>query len=335
MSLSLSHLIIHQLKKTADGELVVQLREQQLEHSAATAEFVSQLHQIYMSKEAKGFGHFTAESEFANLLTRMRQGALDFLSFSTIATAKLKDELCKYPFADEGTLVLAQYRALASEYLFIGLLDCKSSMKLTADLDLSSTDYLDLPTMSIAACIDLCSWESGAGSNRYLTYIKGRVGRKVADFFLDFMQAEVGLDPKAQNTLLVQAVEEYCTQAQFSNEEKQQCRQQLHDYASTQLKAGEELKIETLAQTLAPSPAGDFAQFAKEQSYDLEESFPADRAVVRKLTKFVGSGGGVSINFDSLLLGERIAYDPQTDTLTLKGTPPNLRDQLKRYLEQQ
>ncbi|MGL5335126.1 MAG: nucleoid-associated protein YejK [Enterovibrio sp.] len=334
MSLSLSHLIIHQLKKTDSGELVVQLREQLLEHSSATTDFVSQLHQIYTSKEAKGFGQFAPESEFANLLTRMRQGALDFLSFSTIATAKLKDELCKYPFADEGTLVLAHYHALASEYLFIGLLDCKSSMKLTADLNLSSTDYLDLQTMSIAACIDLSTWESASGSNRYLTYIKGRVGRKVADFFLDFMQAQVGLDPKAQNTLLVQAVEEYCVQAQMSHEEKQQCRQQLHDYASSQLKAGEELSLETLSQTIAPSSTGDFAQFAKEQAYDLEESFPADRAVVRKLTKFVGSGGGVSVSFDSLLLGERIAYDPQTDTLTLKGTPPNLRDQLKRYCEQ-
>ncbi|TEA27229.1 nucleoid-associated protein, partial [Candidatus Schmidhempelia bombi] len=36
------------------------------------------------------------------------------------------------------------------------------------------------------------------------------------------------------------------------------------------------------------------------------------------------------INFDMELLGERIQWDPTTDTLTIKGTPPNLRDQLQR-----
>ncbi|WP_183071554.1 nucleoid-associated protein, partial [Salmonella enterica] len=42
------------------------------------------------------------------------------------------------------------------------------------------------------------------------------------------------------------------------------------------------------------------------------------------------SGGGLTINFDAMLLGERIFWDPATDTLTIKGTPPNLREQLQR-----
>ncbi|MDF4419901.1 nucleoid-associated protein, partial [Vibrio parahaemolyticus] len=43
-----------------------------------------------------------------------------------------------------------------------------------------------------------------------------------------------------------------------------------------------------------------------------------------------GNGGGVSLTFDAQLLNERIFYDPETDTLTMKGVPPNLRDQLAR-----
>ncbi|EBV4056717.1 nucleoid-associated protein YejK, partial [Salmonella enterica subsp. enterica serovar Typhimurium] len=57
---------------------------------------------------------------------------------------------------------------------------------------------------------------------------------------------------------------------------------------------------------------------------------PADRSTLRQLTKYAGSGGGLTINFDAMLLGERIFWDPATDTLTIKGTPPNLRDQLQR-----
>ena len=54
------------------------------------------------------------------------------------------------------------------------------------------------------------------------------------------------------------------------------------------------------------------------------------RSTLKPLTKFVGSGGGVSLTFDALLLNERIFYDPDTDTLTMKGVPPNLREQLVR-----
>ncbi|MGL9735410.1 MAG: hypothetical protein ACR5LF_06330 [Symbiopectobacterium sp.] len=38
--------------------------------------------------------------------------------------------------------------------------------------------------------------------------------------------------------------------------------------------------------------------------------------------------------FDALLLGERIFWDPTIDTRShyIKGTPPNLRDQLHRRL---
>lgn len=86
-----------------------------------------------------------------------------------------------------------------------------------------------------------------------------------------------------------------------------------------------------LSGELPPSNEGvNFFDFTREQGYQLEESFPADRSTVRKLTKYVGAGGGLNLSFDSLLLGERVFYDPETDTLTIKGTPPNLRDQLTR-----
>lgn len=333
MSISLSNVILHKLAKNDQDELDFILRKQPLEHDHSTENLVSELHRVFSSKGGKGFGVFKDESEFSSMLKALRAGELNFIDFSAQAAQRLRTELIKYPFAEEGVLVMAEYQSLATQYLLVGLLPFNHSMKLTDQLDISATDYLDIAKMDIVARIDLSTWETDSDSNRYLTYIKGRVGRKVADFFLDFLQAEVGMDSKVQNQVLMQAVEDYCSDSRLDKEESQTYRKQVYDYCNGQLQSGEEVEVKELSGELPTSDAGtDFYQFANEQGYELEESFPADRTSLRKLTKFVGVGGGLSVNFDSMLLGERVFYDAETDTLTIKGTPPNLRDQLTRRI---
>ncbi|MUK91593.1 nucleoid-associated protein YejK [Aliivibrio fischeri] len=333
MSLTLSNVILHKLVKNEQDELEVCLRNQTLENEEFTEALVSELHRVFNSKAGKGFGVFKTESEFGHWLSSVRKNETPFLEFSNNSAEKLKSELIKYPFAEEGILVIAEYQSLATEYLFVAVLPSNESMKVTEQLDISATDYLDIAKMDIAARIDLSTWETDSDSNRYLTFIKGRVGRKVSDFFLDFLQADVGMDTKVQNQVLMQAVEDFCADERLDKEEKQQYRKQVYDYCNGQLQAGEELTVKELASELPTSESGsNFYQFAEEQGYELEESFPVDRTALRKLTKFVGAGGGLSLNFDAMLLGERVFYDLETDTLTIKGTPPNLKDQLTRRL---
>ena len=57
------------------------------------------------------------------------------------------------------------------------------------------------------------------------------------------------------------------------------------------------------------------------------------RSALKTLTKFSGSGKGVTLSFDADLLNNRIEWDPLTDTLTIKGIPRNLKDQLQKALK--
>ncbi|MBE3653610.1 nucleoid-associated protein YejK [Vibrio navarrensis] len=331
MSLHLSNVILHQLSKNDQDELTVHYRSESLSNDSSTENLVAELHRVFHAKAGKGFGSFKSDSEFQIWLQAMRKNELSFYDFSQKSASRLKDELSKYPFADEGILVFAEYQSLATHYLFVGILPLNQSLKVTEGLDISATDYLDINKMDIAARIDLSVYQVDSESNRYLSYIKGRVGRKVADFFLDFMQAEVGLDSKQQSQVLIQALDDFCTDAKLEKQEVNEYRKQVYDYCNGQLKSGEEVTIRELSDELPSGPSGaSFLDFTQAQGYQLEERFPADRGLVRKLTKYVGAGGGLNLSFDSLLLGERIFYDPETDTLTIKGTPPNLRDQLTR-----
>ncbi|CUU24692.1 nucleoid-associated protein YejK [Duffyella gerundensis] len=329
MSLDIDQIALHQLVKRDEQTLELILRDSLLPTNATVSAMVEELHRVYSAK-SKAYGLFDEGSELADALRNCRKGEDDFLAFSRAATGRLRDELAKYPFAEGGVVLFCHYRYLAVEYLLVAVLNSQSSMRVNEELDISSTHYLDINHADIVARIDLTEWETNPESTRYLTFLRGRVGRKVADFFMDFLGASVGLDTKAQNRGLLQAVDDFCAESQLDKNERQNYRQQVYSYCNEQLQAGEEIALEELSNELPPLGEKTFQAFTAEQGYELEEHFPADRGTLRQLTKFAGSGGGVTINFDALLLGERIFWDAATDTLTIKGTPPNLRDQLQR-----
>ena len=308
------------------------LRDSMLENHQVVNDLIADINRVYNNK-SKAYGLFNENSLFETSVKELQCGNQDFLNFSQHSVKQLRNELAKYPFAEGGTVVFCLYRYLAVEYLLIAVLNSCHSMLVNEQLEINQTQYLDIDHADIIARIDITEWQTEPDSKRYLTFLKGRVGRKVSDFFMDYLGASEGLNTKNQNKTLVKAVDDYCQVIELDKQEKKAVREQVYGYCKGQLEAGEEIKLSNLAKELPASVDNNFSTFIASQDYDLDDEFPVDRSTLRQLKKFSGSGGGITINFDADLLGERIKWDPQTDTLVIKGLPPNLRDQLQRNHE--
>lgn len=335
MSITVNQIVLHQLVKNMDGDSIKMesvLRDELLSITPEVEQMMLQLHQGYQNK-AEAFGVFQEKSIFAQHLNRLLEQEIEFLGFSQYSTKLLADELGKYNFAESGTLILCQYNFLATDYLFIALLDSRHSMLVDEHLDIRRTEYLDITQFDIAARINLTDLQVNANSNRYLTFIKGRVGRKISDFFMDFLGAEEGLNPQVQNQCLLQAVSDYCDQGELNKEQTQAVKKQVFEYCKGQLSNGNNIELRELSDSLPTLNEQPFVVFTEEQNYGLEESIPPIRSTLKSLTKFSGSGKGVTLSFDAELLNTRIQWDPMTDTLTIKGLPPNLKDQLQKALK--
>ena len=335
MSITVNQIVLHQLVKHAENETTMMesvLRDELLTITPEVEQMMLQLHQGYQNK-GKAFGVFQENSIFAQDLNRLLENEINFLNFSQQSTKVLAQELGKYNFADSGTLILCQYNFLATDYLFIALLDSRISMLVDENLEIRRTEYLDITQFDIAARINLTDLQVNANSNRYLTFIKGRVGRKISDFFMDFLGAEEGLNPQVQNQCLLQAVSDYCEQGELNKEQTQAVKKQVFEYCKGQLASGDEIALTELSANLPTLNERPFVTFTEEQDYGLEETIPPVRSALKTLTKFSGSGKGVTLSFDADLLNNRIEWDPLTDTLTIKGIPPNLKDQLQKALK--
>lgn len=335
MSITVNQIVLHQLVKHGENETTTMesvLRDELLAITPEVEQMMLQLHQGYQNK-GKAFGVFQENSIFAQDLNRLLENEINFLNFSQQSTKLLAQELGKYNFADSGTLILCQYNFLATDYLFIALLDSRISMLVDENLEIRRTEYLDITQFDIAARINLTDLQVNSNSNRYLTFIKGRVGRKISDFFMDFLGAEEGLNPQVQNQCLLQAVNDYCEQGELNKEQTQAVKKQVFEYCKGQLASGDEIALTELSANLPTLNERPFVTFTEEQDYGLEETIPPVRSALKTLAKFSGSGKGVTLSFDADLLNNRIEWDPLTDTLTIKGIPPNLKDQLQKALK--
>ncbi len=333
MSTEVLNLAINYIEQKEDGAVICRNRDDLLTVTDRITNFIEHLHFSYSSKSGKEFCSFTAEKNtaFSSHLASYIAKEEDFLSFANYSSQLLSDELKKYNFAESGYLLLCEYQYLATDYLMIMLLNIKDHFSVTNELEIAKSRHLDLSSLQLAARVDLTEMAVDKDSNRYISFVKGRAGRKVADFFLDFMGCEEGINAKQQSSELLQAVEDFINVEQLDSEEKSEVRKNVYDYCNERSQLGQDAVVAEISSAMEVDSS--FAEFQQSQGYDLEESFPVDKRTVNTLVKFSGQGGGISLSFDKKLFGDSVFYDIGTDSLMIKGVPPNLKDQLERHIK--
>jgi len=343
MSLIISNIALHYLsKKEETGEVLLRLGPEDIVIDDKINDFVNGLHTIYNSKGSKAYGAFSAhpsegnKAHFVDLMESYLTEQQNFYDFSSQAGNVLKNEIEKYDLAEKGYLLVCHYEFMGGRYLLVAIIPISEHYSVDGELNISADQHLDTNKIQLAARIDLFDYQQNKNSNRYISFIKGRAGRVVSDFFLDFLGCEEGLNSKEQTQTLVQAVEDYVAVNQLDSSEKQQTRKDLLNYCKEQKSNALDVSIKELGNVISHTDevgSDNFYQFCQEQSYPIEESFPHDQAVVNKITKYSGYGSGISLSFERSHFGEDVVYNAHNDSITIYKVPPNLKVQLLALLE--
>lgn len=344
MSILIHHFVVHQLIVNNEGKMQLIPRDGCLPVTPALEQLGQQLHHTFVSKPGKGVGHFIEteqeDASFAESLNgyiaHHEASPADsdsvFVPFTKTAGDLLLKSLVDTGQVETGFVLFVHYEYLATQYLLVTLLNTKAHVEINQQLELNSREHLDLAKMQLAVRIDLTQYRIQPDQQRYVSFIKGRMGRKVSDFFMQFVGCEEKVDVKQQNKQLISSVETYLASEGLDAEEKTAHRTEVSNYFKQQIDSGDSIRISELAEKLPRDEDSqrDFTQFTQGLDTPIEPEVQPDPAAIRQLAKFSGQGGGVSLSFDRKLLGDRIIYHPDSDTLTIKGIPPNLKDQLKR-----
>ncbi len=337
MTTSVEQFIVHRILLTNEGKLTFLPRGSVYDVTENIAKLTHQLHSTFNAKPGKGVGGFDkGNAEFKNLLDVYLGNNIDFHEFSVESSKRLLASIISENMVEAGFVIFSQYEYLATKYLLITLLDTKEHVEVNQYLEISQSHHLDLTRMQIAARINLTDYQINPENNRYISFLKGRMGRKVSDFFMQFIGCDEKVDVKQQNKLLVEQVDEYLSSERLDKDEKVQSRDALVDYYKQKVDIGENIELGDVDEVLSKSTGAKtlFSEYSAATTPALEPTFAPDKTMLSSMKKYSGAGGGVSLNFDRKLLGERVFIDIDNDTISIKGIPPNLKDQLLKSMHQ-
>ena len=328
------HCIVHFIDKKPDGSpAVLHARDAELPVNQAMENLMADLNDSYNAKQGKAWGFFHDESgayPFSGWLKGYLDSGEDFAAFSRQAVEHLQKLMEESNLSTGGHVLLSHYQQGMTDYLAIALLHHSEGVTVTEALDVAPAKHLDLGQLHLAARINLSEWQNNRQSKQYISFIKGKNGKKVSDYFRDFIGCQEGVDAPSETRTLLKAFSDFVESEDLAEDQAREKTQTLVDYASTQARLGEPITVEELSGLLDEDKPRAFFDHIRNSDYGLAPEIPPDKRTLNQFRRFTGRAEGLSISFEAHLLGSRVEYDEATDTLTIKQVPTQLKDQLKR-----
>ena len=328
------HSVIHKIDKKPDGSpAVLFLGASEQVESQARDDLMSQLNESYNATAGKGWGFFHSESgahPFCGWLGKYLAGDTDFLSFSTTAVEHLTKLMEESNLTTGGHALFCQYKQGLTEYMFIALVQETEAVTMTENLELMTVKRLDLGHIRLAARINVSEWQNNPQSEQYISYLKGTQGRKLNEYFRDFIGRQEGIDAPSEACTLLKAFSDFVESEDMVEDVAREKTQTLVSYSMAQAKLGEPITLNELSDLIDEDRPKNFYDFIKAKDYGISETLPPDKKTLNKFRRFTGRAVGMSISFEAHLLGDKIEFDEAGGTLTLRNLPAQLTDQLNR-----
>jgi nucleoid-associated protein len=328
------HSAIHKIDKKPDGNpAMLYLASTEQVESQAGDDLMQQFNENYNATAGKAWGFFQAESgayPLSGWLNEYLAGGSTFLEFSTNAVKHLTKLMEESNLSTGGHALFCHYQQGMTDYLVIALVQETEAVTMTEELHLMTVKRLDLDHIRLAARINISEWQNNRQSKQYISYLKGKQGRRLNVYFLDFIGCQEGIDAPSETRTLLKAFSDFVESEDLGEESTREKTNTLVSYSMAQAKLGEPIALDELSSLIDEDQPRNFYDFIKAKDYGISETLPPDKKTLNKFRRFTGRAEGMSISFEAHLLGGKIEFDEAGGALVIKGLPTQLTEQLKR-----
>lgn len=337
--MALTSIISHRIYRHSPGSAFeLQLRGEAFANAGKLEELAYELKTQFIRKGGKSYGRFSDElGEFPlpAWLRDYREERLSFISFTHKAMQQFQQALEKAESLLDAYVFFVEERLEVGDTLSVYLVEHQSGLYLDGELMVDESLSLDTGGFNLAAKIQLNDWTSG-DSNTYLTLMRSRSDKDIADAFTQFIAFTDKQDIKQETAEFLQIVDNF---SQTLDETTAKItRTKVVDYCLEQNKAGKPVTIAALSSNLAEEVKSyepeRFVRYVESSKPDLKPEFIPHAGQIRSYIRISGRNDSLSMSFASECLGREIEYDAEKDVLTITNLPPSLKARLIKHLKE-
>lgn len=326
------HMIIHCIEKKPDGNpSILTLRSTQLPESSACENLLADFNDAYNAKQGKAWGFFHAPSgahPLSEWLQAFIKGQSNFEDFSKQAAEHLQRLMDETNIAVGGHVLISNYQQGMTDYLVIALMHHAEGVAVSDGLDVAPAKHIDLSQIHLAARINISEWQNNFTSKQYISFLSGKNGKKATDYFRDFIGCQEGIDGPSETRTLLKAFSDFVESEDLPEDQARSKTDTLVSYANSQAKNGSKISLDELSGLIDEDRPKAFYDHIRNKDYGLSPEIPPDKRTIKQFQRFTGRTDGLSISFDSTLLGGQIEFDEARDMLIIRKLPAQLKDQL-------
>ncbi|MFO6204353.1 nucleoid-associated protein, partial [Pseudomonas aeruginosa] len=148
--------------------------------------------------------------------------------------------------------------------------------------------HLDLGQLHLAARINISEWRNNKQSLQYISFIKGKGGKKVTDYFRDFIGCQEGVDSPSETRTLLKAFSDFVESEGMAEQQAREKTETLVDYATSQARIGEPMTLDALSELMDDQQPRAFYDYIRNKDYGLSPEIPADKRTLNQFRRFTG-----------------------------------------------
>lgn len=328
-----SQLIAHHLFSDGEKPTNLTLRDQELGDDPNKDLLLDKLKGSFMVRLTRKHGSFSEES--ALLSTDLNAYLSDCCNLADLSRNFMQGIAKK--LEEQGVVLNAHFLFFIEKsfdhhhqfYLFVT--HQNESLAISEQLDVCPSYVIDTGATMFGLKVDLAEWK-GDRQYAYLSMIPPKGNVVLAELFDGLTGFHHGINKQESTVQLLDGVESYAKQ--LPDEQAKEVRNQVVDYCAEKEKSDEPVSIPGLSAALNGIDCDQFIrQMATHNPKIEEEPVMIDRRALQRYVKFSGREKALAVSFSSDQLNDRVFYDETNDSLTIKGLPKALRDQLLRHLK--
>ena len=337
--MAITAIVAHRIYRHSPGSAFeLQLRNELFATNGKLEELAYELKAQFIRKGGKSYGRFSTEAGEFPLpawLKDLREERMSFLNFTHRAIKQFQQTLEQAESLLDAYVFFVEEKLEMGDTLSVYLIEHLSGLYLDGELAMDESLYLDTSGYSLAARILLQDWLEGESST-YLTLIRSRGDKDIAEAFTQFIAFTDKQDIKQETAEFLQIVDDF---SQTLDEATAKItRTKVVNYCLEQNKAGKAVAIADLSQNLAEEVKSyepeRFMRYVETSKPDIKPEFIPHAGQIRNYVRISGRNESLSMSFASDCLGREIEYDADKDVLTIRNLPLSLKARLIKHLKE-